>query len=296
MPLLSSWPLSAASLRYVIPPSALARLAADARSRDCHPVAVGQYVQAAGHAMQRSAGEHEDHLLMYCVQGRGELRVPGDGPAQAVGPGDALLLPAGVAHAYGAAAGQPWTLYWAHLGGAAVADWLRPLLAGAAWRQFHPGLAPALQAEWRALLEARAPGFEPEALQVLTARLRLVLALLAAAGQGAQRHPGRLDVAAVQAWMQAHLDQPVTLAQLAAVAGLEKFHFARRFRAATGQAPLQHFLHRRMARACEWLDAGHESIAEIAARLGYADAHYFSRQFRQIIGLSPSAYRAQKRG
>ncbi|MDP2228517.1 MAG: AraC family transcriptional regulator [Moraxellaceae bacterium] len=294
MPLLSSWALDSASRRYVIPPFALGLLAADVRSRDCHPEAVGQYVQAIGHAMQRSRAEHEDHLLMHCVQGRGWLEV--DGQRQPIGPGDAVLLPAGVAHAYAADVGQPWTLYWAHFGGDAVQAWLAPLLAGQAWRRLHPGLSPLLLAEWRALLESRAGGYEPDALQVMTARLRLLLGLLAQAGQGALRSSGRLDVAAVQAWMQAHLDQPITLAELAAVAGMEKFHFARRFRSATGQAPVQHFLHRRMARACEWLDAGEDGIGEIANRLGYADAHYFSRQFRQIIGMAPSAYRALKRG
>jgi AraC-like DNA-binding protein len=292
MPLVSSWPLTAGSVRYVIPPFALAALAADPVSRDCHPAALGHYVHAAGHSMQRSPAEHEDHLLIFCVQGRGWLEA-GDAET-AIGPGDALLLPAGAGHAYRADSDQPWSLYWVHF---RAAHGLREALhAGRGHAMLHPGLAPDVLAEWRALLEARSPGFEPEAMQVLAARLRLLLVLLRRAGSAARQRGSRLDVAAVQAWMQAHLHEAVTLEQLAAVAGMEKFHFAKTFRRLVGQPPLQHFLHRRMARACEWLDAGEDSISVIAARLGYSDPPYFSRQFRQVTGMAPGAYRALKRG
>lgn len=294
MPQTSSWPLTANSVRYVIPPFALEGLAADMRSRDLYPEAVGHYVSAAGHVMQRSPEEHEDHLLMHCVQGSGWLEVAGD--RQTVRAGDVMVLPAGNGHAYGADTTSPWTLYWCHLGGATVDAFLSPLLGGERFVLNHAGVSTPLLSEWQALLECRSPGYEPERLQLMAARLRLLLLVLAQSGRQAGGVRSRLDVAMVQAWMQAHLDQAVSLEHLAVVAGMEKFHFARTFRRLTGQAPLAHFQHRRMAKACEWLDAGEEGIGEIALRLGYTDPHYFSRQFRQVIGMAPSAYRALKRG
>jgi len=294
MPLTSSWLLTGNSVRYVIPPFALAALAADARSRDLYPEAVGHYVAAAGHAMQRSPDEHEDHLLMHCLQGGGWLEVGGE--RLTIRAGDMVILPAGTGHAYAADPGHPWTLYWVHLGGISVEVFLAPLLAGEHFSVRHPGVSGVLVGEWQALLEARSFGYEPERLQMMAARLRLLLMLLAQSDQQGSGPRSRLDVGAIQAWMQAHLHEPVTLTMLAEVAGMEKFHFARTFRRLTGQAPLAHFQHRRMARACEWLDAGEEQVGEIALRLGYSDPHYFSRQFRQVIGMAPSAYRALKRG
>ena len=294
MPQTSSWPLTATSVRYVIPSFGLEGLAADVRSRDLYPEAVGHYVSAAGHVMQRSPEEHEDHLLMHCFQGAGWLEVVGG--RQMVRAGDVMVLPAGVAHSYGADAGSPWTLYWCHLGGVAVDAFLSPLLGVDPFVVSHAGVATHLLLEWQALLDARSPGYEPERLQMMAARLRLLLLALAQSGQQAGGIRSRLDVAMLQDWMQAHLDQSVSLERLAAVAGMEKFHFARTFRRLTGQAPLAHFQHRRMAKACEWLDAGEDGIGDIAQRLGYADPHYFSRQFRQVIGMAPSAYRALKRG
>lgn len=294
MPQTSSWPLTANSVRYVIPPFALEGLAADRRSQDLYPEAVGHYVSAAGHVMQRSPEEHEDHLLMHCIQGSGWLEVGGE--RQTVRAGHVMVLPAGTGHAYGADTANPWTLYWCHLGGAAADAFLSSLLGGERLVLSHAGVSTPLLSEWQALLESRSPGYEPERLQLMAARLRLLLLVLAHSGRQAGGIRSRLDVAMVQAWMQAHLDQAVSLEHLAAVAGMEKFHFARTFRRLTGQAPLAHFQHRRMAKACEWLDAGEDGIGEIALRLGYVDPHYFSRQFRQVIGMAPSAYRALKRG
>jgi AraC-like DNA-binding protein len=290
----SSWPLTSSSVRYVIPPFALEGLATDVRSRDLYPEAVGHYVSAAGHVMQRSAAEHEDHLLMHCIQGGGWLQV--DGERRPVRAGDVMVLPAGVGHAYEADVDTPWTLYWCHVGGANVQVFLAALLGGERYTVNHPGLAAGLLTDWQALLDTRSPGYEPERLQLMAARVRMLMLVLAQSGQQAGGIRSRLDVAMVQAWMQAHLDQAVSLERLADVAGMEKFHFARTFRRLTGQAPLAHFQHRRMARACEWLDTGEDGIGEIAQRLGYTDPHYFSRQFRQVIGMAPSAYRALKRG
>lgn len=294
MPLVSSWPLAAGSQRYVIPAFARQLLATDRRSRDCYPEAMGFYGHASGHAMQRSPDEHEEHLLLFCVQGRATLEL--DGSSQTLQAGMLALLPAGVAHAYRADSHEPWSLYWVHLNGEAIQDFLQPLLQDKAWAVLTPGLSPALLADWRSLLEASTPGFEAAALQLAAARLRQLLVHLAwMAGRSPQAR-SRLDVIALQSFMQQHLQESLSLEQLAAVAGMEKFHFAKTFRRLTGQAPLQHFQHLRMARACEWLDAGEEGVAVIAQRLGYSDAPYFSRQFRQVTGMSPTAYRELKRG
>lgn len=294
MPLVSAWPLAAGSQRYIIPPFALAALLADVRSRDCYPEAMGYYEAATGHIMQRSCLEHEDHLLLFCVQGEARLLV--DATTFSLLPGMLAVLPAGIAHRYHADEKKPWSLYWVHMSGKSINEFLAPLLKAQPYTVLTLGLQPALLADWRGLLEMRSPGFEPAALQLAAARLRQMLvhtAWLARSGSGPR---SRLDVNAVQQFMQLHLTEGVTLDQLAHAAGLEKFYFAKTFKRLTGQSPLQHFLHLRMTRACEWLDAGEESVGRIAERLGYGDAPYFSRQFRQVIGMAPSAYRALKRG
>lgn len=290
----SSWPLEASSTRYILPAFAQAQLAADSRSADCYPVAMGYYERAAGHAMQRHADEHSDCLLLYCQQGQGAVQACGQ--HWLVQPGSLLVLPAGIAHAYAADGVRPWSLFWVHAKGQQLAIFLNDLLAGQSLACLALGIQPALLADWRALLDARSPSFEPLMLQLAAARLRQLLVHLALLAGRSQSPRSRLDIQALQQYMLAKLSEPLSLEQLADKAGLEKYHFAKTFKRLAGQAPLQYFLHLRMQRACEWLDEGEARVADIAQRLGYDDAGYFSRQFHQVIGLSPSAYRALKRG
>jgi AraC-like DNA-binding protein len=81
---------------------------------------------------------------------------------------------------------------------------------------------------------------------------------------------------------------------LAQEAGLSPAHFGRLFRAHTGQTPKEFLLRVRMTRAQYFLRETDMSISEIAERLGYADVFFFSRQFKQKNGLSPSRFRKRQ--
>lgn len=292
MPTPSPWPLNPDSRRWLVPPAACAALARHPLAHELWPAALGVYREAAGHAMARAAGEHEDQLLLYCVQGRGTAEWAGE--AVAVGPGTLVLLPAGVAHEYRADAEAPWTLYWVHVAGPRAADFLAPLLAG------QPALAGAvglgLVPDFEALLARTREGFVLPSLLHAANSLRALLTHAALLLPRHQARRGRFDVWAVQAYMQAHLDEALTLDQLADAFGYERFHFAKTYRRLTGRAPLTHFLHLKMERAARLLDGGELRVGEVARVLGYDDAHYFSRQFRRLMGVAPSAYRALKRG
>ncbi|MDX2109180.1 MAG: AraC family transcriptional regulator [Verrucomicrobiota bacterium] len=83
-----------------------------------------------------------------------------------------------------------------------------------------------------------------------------------------------------------------TVDKLARQAGLSAGHFTRVFRAMTGESPIQHILNRRIERACYYLRETHLPIQQIASATGYSDVYFFSRQFKERMGISPSRYRA----
>lgn len=317
MPIPSPWPLNPDSRRWLLPPAVRQALARHPLARELWPEALGYYRHAAGHAMQREAGEHGDQLLLYCVQGHGEVAwapaaANGKGGAAggavrlsaasaaedwqgaAVGPGTLVLLPAGVAHHYRADRDQPWSLYWVHFAGPAAAGFLAPLLAEAPAAACQVGLG--LVPEFQTLLGLTREGFLMPPLVHAANTLRALLTHAALLAPRHQSRRGRFDVWAVQAYMQAHLDEPLTLDQLADAFGFERFHFAKSYRRLTGRAPLTHFLHLKMERAARLLDGGELRVSEVARVLGYEDAHYFSRQFRRLMGVAPSEYRGLKRG
>jgi AraC family transcriptional regulator len=90
----------------------------------------------------------------------------------------------------------------------------------------------------------------------------------------------------------AQLRDDLSLETLAAEAGMSPFHFARAFKAATGQSPLQYVIRARIEAAQVLLKTSRLSMAEIAYRVGYNDLSRFGQHFKRQVGATPGAYRA----
>jgi AraC-like DNA-binding protein len=88
-----------------------------------------------------------------------------------------------------------------------------------------------------------------------------------------------------------HYAGPLDLEQLAAVAGVSKFHFARSFEAAYGETPIRYLTRRRIERAQDLLRAANLTVTEVCMLVGFASLGSFSSRFSQVVGESPTAYR-----
>jgi AraC family transcriptional regulator len=95
----------------------------------------------------------------------------------------------------------------------------------------------------------------------------------------------------VRSYLRENLHLPITLAEMAAEAGLSRYHFLRVFRRQTGETPLRYLTRLRVERGQEELRRGSASVSEIAMRNGFASAAHFSTAFRRQTGYAPSAYR-----
>lgn len=94
-------------------------------------------------------------------------------------------------------------------------------------------------------------------------------------------------------WIKTHLDEEFDLDQLAAMAGLSKFHFHRLFRQATGVSPAKFQTAVRMQEAQRRLRETKESIVAIALDVGFTSPSHFAQVFRRETGMAPSEYRRQ---
>ena len=90
------------------------------------------------------------------------------------------------------------------------------------------------------------------------------------------------------------LDQDLSLAELASVAGLSRFHFARAFRRSTGMTPLQYLMQRRVERAKELLKNRELPLVEISLLAGFKNQSHFTTLFRKFTSLTPKAWRELK--
>ena len=92
-------------------------------------------------------------------------------------------------------------------------------------------------------------------------------------------------------FIDAKIASSISLSDMAAVAGLSRYHFARSFSRTYGRAPHQHLLLRRISLAASLLAGSSLPIGEIAHRAGFSSPARLSIAFRRIIGRSPTAFR-----
>jgi AraC family transcriptional regulator, transcriptional activator FtrA len=97
--------------------------------------------------------------------------------------------------------------------------------------------------------------------------------------------------AEVREWMLGHLDEPMSLDELATRAMMSRRQFTRRFRAEAGASPRQWLLAQRLAAAQRLLDGTAEPVELIGRRCGFATPLAFRTNFKQVVGVSPSRYR-----
>jgi AraC-like DNA-binding protein len=88
-----------------------------------------------------------------------------------------------------------------------------------------------------------------------------------------------------------HYCEPLPNGQLARMAGLSERAFERQFRRHYGLSPQQYIKRLRVRTACHALVHTDRSIAVIAVEHGFADQSYFTREFRELVGATPRAYR-----
>jgi AraC family transcriptional regulator of arabinose operon len=252
----------------------------------------GYFPEAADHLRRRTEGSPQA-IVIVCVEGAGWCRLP-SGRSE-VSAGQALVIPAGTPHAYGAADDRPWTIWWLHLAGADAGELVGAVLADPSRPVIEVGDV------YRAvsLIEEALTRMERDdavrSRQTAAGAAWHLLALLAA---GQTDAPGSRNDAIRQAqqYLRDHLGARTSVADLAGLAQLSPSHFAALFRRATGTSVLRYQTRLRMSRARELLDTTDHPIAEISRTLGYADPFYFSRQFTSVHGVSPTAYRVQHKG
>lgn len=86
------------------------------------------------------------------------------------------------------------------------------------------------------------------------------------------------------------IDKPLRATNLARLAGFSPYQLDRRLKAAFGLSVRELIAHERVNRACTLLKTSRNPISQVALECGYADQAAFTRNFRKLVGMTPSAY------
>lgn len=108
-----------------------------------------------------------------------------------------------------------------------------------------------------------------------------------------QHHSGQLSnpqLRQVIEYIDEHLDQNLSLTELAAVLQMSTYHFARLFKQSTGIAPHRYHIQRRVERTKQLLSAGKLSISEVAQAVGFSSQSHLNYHFKRVVGVTPKAF------
>lgn len=259
------------------------------------PTDIGYFPAARGHLRERPTGADQT-IFIYCSRGMGwcELR----GQRHEIATGSLFVVPAGEPHAYGTETRRPWTISWFH----AIGDEILPMLKELGLTVENPVLPLADDPQWLALFEEALETLEHgyTTAHLLHASRSLGHLLSATLWRRRQHGPSvpdpRQKIMQCVEFMKQHLDQPLRLARLAAMASMSPSHFKTLFKQHVGYACIDYFIRLRMHHACQLLDTTELSAKAIASEVGYADPLWFSKAFRGVIGMPPSEYRRKHKG
>ena len=131
---------------------------------------------------------------------------------------------------------------------------------------------------------------------VCASKLAEIICLLKRKSENALLHPvdehGKIAFA-VQ-YIHNNYSEHTTLADYAALCGMSKFHFLRRFREVTGTSPIAYRNRLRLLHAREMLEDGGASVAEVAASAGFSSQSYFTDAYKKEFGMPPKSVRMKK--
>ena len=241
------------------------------------------------------APHRHDRIVQVLVLTQGGAAALVDGRQQALVPGDALVLPAGVVHGFDFRPGTDGLVISVPL---PVLAAMGPAPGALAARLVRP-FAIRTTARMTGLAELIADRPPEEAGPLRDARMvglaQALLADLAAAAPAASGPEGRAGahLAAFRVQIARRLADRWGPADHARALGITAGQLGRICRAALGRSPRAGNEGAPMVQACRMLAFTQMPVAEVGWRLGFGDPSHFARRFRRTQGETPSAYRAR---
>lgn len=258
------------------------------------------------HSGPMTAHTHAFYELVYVRRGRGIHHI--DERPYPIIAGDFYLMRPGDAHRYEVDRGAVEIINIL---------FVPELFSGDDWKQIRslPGLVPffstgpskghkislqpphdhaveALCERIRGEIQRRPPGYR---LLCRSLALELLLTVERAAADG---DPDLMagPIATAVAYLHAHPEEPVTMAELAIETGLTANYLGERFKAELGVSVGDYLNRLRIDRARELLAGSQRSVTDIALSTGFDGASYFGKVFLRLTGHTPRAYRRLARG
>jgi len=256
-----------------------------ARSLFYYLLCIGHYHCSSEYLVARQ--RYDSFLLIYTLSGSGYVMQ--DGEYTLVGTGSIALLDCYQAHSYKASA-KGWEILWMHIDGPTLRSWFSALSqAGEPVIQ----LLPSSYVVERNLNQVFTVFDKQEAVNEarLSQLITNVLTELYLARFAGEKTTSVDAIGEVLTYISMHIEQPLSVEDLARRANLSTYYFSRLFKQNTGFSPHEYMLNHRVANAKYLLRTTDFPIKKIASCCGFGTVSAFCTNFKNRVGDSPLRYR-----
>ena len=254
---------------------------------------IGFYPNATHHYRQRSRGTKE-HILIYCISGRGICVL--NGRTYKISAGMIILLPKDKPHEYHAENENPWSIYWVHFRGkisdhmiTMILDRIGSPCASIAYQESRVRLFNEMYSN----LE-RGYSYANLCYSAQTLQYFISSCCFDDNYNFSEKSIQQNITNSCIAFMQENLHRMLSLDEIAGHVNLSVSHISAQFKKNAGFSLIEYFIQLKIQRACQYLQFTDLRINEIALKLGIEDPYYFSRMFTKVIGMSPGKYRKER--
>lgn len=285
---------------FILPPACVEEVQSHMLSRILYITDIGYYPSAVNHYRLRRQPIGQ-YVFIYCVSGAGWYEI--DDVRHEVRADSYFILPPDKPHSYGAAAADPWTIYWIHFNGTLAPLYL---LESAEPIEVKPGVKSRIADRLDIFEEIMATldnGFGLENLLYACSTFHHFLGSLRFMTQFRETRQRKTEAASegfdpVEAaihYMNENVGKRLKLGSIADYVGYSPTQLSAMFSKKTGVSPMAYFNTIKIKSACRLLMYSDLKINQICHKVGIADQYYFSRLFTKETGVSPSQYRRANR-
>jgi len=249
-------------------------------------ISVGEEHRCYPYSIDRHDGWHTEHII-FTLEGAATAIV--NGRRVHCPPGSLLLMPKESSYSYWIEQKHKvWNYLWIEYDG----DWARKLTAMLGLQKSY--LVPKC-INGEIIINRLFATLKAKGNSALYEASAYLWQLLAAAEETQRKTDAPSDyrqkiIEDTISYMQQHLEQPLSVGDLADMVNMSRFHFSRVFKNHTGFSPMKYLQRVRINRARELLRTNSFIIADVAAQVGYPVVQHFSTVFKKEVGLTPGRF------
>ncbi len=209
-----------------------------------------------------------------------------------LGPGDLVFIDCRKPY-YHESSADLWSLRWIHFDGPSMRGIYEKYLERGGLFCLHPENFSDFSSIWSRLYEIAGSSDYIRDMRLAENLSSLLTLLMEKSWHPHLRRAGskRQNLLQVKDYLDAHYGETISLEDLAGRFFISKFYLSRIFKEQFGVSIGDYLLQVRITRAKQLLRFSHESLESIAVQCGFGSLYYFSRMFKKVEGIAPSAYR-----